>query len=84
MTKTKYSQGKNPNSLANLKLGYGGRNKAYGSENKKRRHLTVTDTGWEGAQVFIKQYGCKTVSEFLEKAGRGQLDLRKEELDLSA
>ncbi len=83
MSRTKYPPGKNPNSLANLKLG-GGRNKGYESEDKKRRHLTVTDTGWEGAKLFIKQYGCKTVSEFLEKAGRGQLDLGKQEIDLSA
>ena len=84
MSEAKYPKGKNPNSLANLKLGYGGRPKGFESEGKKRRSLSVTETGWEGTQLAIKKYGCKSVSEFLEKFGRGQLDLYETELDLSA
>ena len=72
---SKYPRGKNPNSLANLTLGYGAKPKGFDSEEKKRRYLTVTDTGWEGMKSFVSQYGCKSVSEFMEKVGRGQLDI---------
>lgn len=61
-----------PNSLANLS----GRPKAYLNEDKRRRSLTVTDTGWEGAQPIIRQAGCASVSEFIEKLGRGQIDFK--------
>ena len=75
MSTTKYSPGKNPNSLANLKLGQGTKPRGFDCEEKKRRNLSVTETGWQGTQSVVKQYGCKSVSEFLEKLGRGQLDL---------
>ena len=61
-----------PNSLANLS----GRPQAYLDEKKKRRNLTVTDTGWEGAQAMVRKAGCASVSEFLEKLGRGQIDFK--------
>ncbi len=75
MTQRKYPPGKNPNSLANLKPGQGTKPRGFNCEEKKRRNLSVTETGWQGTQSAIKQYGCKSVSEFLEKFGRGQLDL---------
>ena len=75
MTKIKYPPGKNPNSLKNLQAGYGAKPRGFDSEEKKRRSLTVTDTGWEGMKLVIAEYGCKSVSEFMEKVGRGQLDL---------
>ncbi len=84
MSKTKYPLGKNPNSLANLKLGQGTKPKGFNSEDKKRRYLTVTETGWQGSQMAAQEYGCKSVSEFLEKWGRGEIDLSKKEFDLSA
>ncbi len=61
-----------PNSLANLT----GRPQAYLDEKKKRRNLTVTDTGWEGAQPIVRKAGCASVSEFIEKLGRGQIDFK--------
>ena len=73
--KQKYHKGKHPNSLANLQPGSGGRPKGYLSQEKKRRHLTVTDAGWEGVKPVIKQFGCSSVSEFLEKLGRGEIKL---------
>ncbi len=86
MANKQYSPGKHPNSLANLKLGHSnaGRHKAFEDENKKQRSLSVTDTGWNGIKLAAKKYGCKSVSEFIEKWGRGQLDLESGELDLSA
>jgi len=73
--KSKYSKGKHPNSLANLKPGSGGRPKGYLSQQKKRRNLTVTEEGWEGVKPIIKKFGCSSVSEFLEKLGRGEIEL---------
>ncbi len=74
--KQKYSKGKHPNSLANLHPGSGGgRPKGYLSQEKKRRNLTVTDAGWEGVKPVIKQLGCSSVSEFLEKLGRGEIKI---------
>ncbi len=61
-----------PNSLANLT----GRPRAYINEQKKRRSLSITDTGWEGAQPIVRQAGCSSVSEFIEKLGRGQIDFK--------
>ena len=84
MAETKYPIGKNPNSLKNLEAGYGGKPRGFDSEEKKRRSLSVTETGWQGTQSAIKKYGCKSVSEFLEKFGRGQFDLGNEKIDLSA
>ena len=84
MTKTNYARGENPNSLANLKPGYGTKPRGFNSEEKKRRNLSVTETGWKGTQLTAREYGCKSVSEFLEKLGRGEIDLSKKELDLSA
>lgn len=69
MEKT-YSKGLHPNSLDNLM--HEGRPKAkdvYG-EIKKRRTLSVTDTGWQNASSKIKQMGYGSVSEFLEEWGR--------------
>lgn len=60
------------NSLANLS----GRPKAYLDEAKKRRNLTVTETGWQGTQPIIRKLGCASVSEFIEKLGRGQIDFK--------
>ncbi len=77
-----YTKGKHPNSLANLNY-RGGRPKTFGSK-KKVRSLSVTDEGWEGIQLAAEQYGCKSVSEFIEKWGRGEIDFSKEQFDLSA
>ncbi len=84
MSKMSYSQGENPKSLANLKLGRGKKPRGFDNEDKKQRSLSVTDTGWQGMKLLSKQYGCKSVSEFMEKAGRGLLSLDKKELDLPA
>ncbi len=69
MTDNNYSHGKHPNSLANLNY-RGGRPKTFDSS-KKRRSVSVTEEGWEGLQPVIEELGCKSVSDFLEKVGRG-------------
>ena len=58
------------NSLANLS----GRPKAYLDEAKKDANLT--ETGWQGTQPIIRKLGCASVSEFIEKLGRGQIDFK--------
>lgn len=61
-----YTRGKNPNSYR------GGRPKSY-SEEKKRRMISVTESGWEGATQVIEEVGCSSISEFLERLGRGEI-----------
>lgn len=68
-----YKPGEHPNSQANLNY-HGGRPKAYGDE-KKQRYLSITEEGWEGAQLAARQAGCTSVSDLLEKIGRGQVSL---------
>jgi hypothetical protein len=70
----KYAPGEHPNSQANLTY-HGGRPQAYGTE-KKKRYLTVTDEGWEGVQVIAQNWGCASVSDLLEKLGRGKLKIQ--------
>jgi hypothetical protein len=60
----------NPKSLENLR--HEGRPPAF-EEEKKRRTLTVTDSGWDGAMAVAKGLECRGVSELLELIGRGQL-----------
>lgn len=62
------TRGHHQNSLANLQP----RTKTYG-EDKKRRTLSVTEAGWEGAMQAIEAAGCNSISEFLERLGRGQI-----------
>ncbi len=68
----RYSPGQHPNSQANLTY-HGGRPPAYG-ENKRKRYLSVTDEGWDGVQAAVRAAGCSSVSEFLEKLGRGEVN----------
>lgn len=71
MAKTRFKPGEHPNSQANLTY-HEGRPLSFGVE-KKKRNLTVTEEGWEGLQSVVKDLGCESVSEFLEKVGRGQV-----------
>ena len=43
-------------------------------EPKKRRHLTVTQAGWEEVQAIAEQYDL-SVSEMLERLARGEFEL---------
>jgi len=70
-TPEKYPVGQHPNSIANLTY-HGGRPAAYG-ETKKRHELTVTQEGWDGMKEVVKEAGCSSVSDLVEKLGRGQL-----------
>lgn len=70
--KSEYPVGKNPNSLGNLI--HEGRPSAediYG-EPKKKRTLSVTESGWQASAKKIKELGYSSVSEFLEEYGREQ------------
>lgn len=61
-----------PNSLANLNRK--GRAKVFDSD-KKKRYLTVTEDGWSGTLKAAQLVGCSSVSDLLEKIGRGNLIL---------
>ena len=71
--KREYKPGEHPNSQANLNY-HGGRPKSYGEE-KKSRYLTITESGWAGVQSAAREAGCTSVSDLLEKLGRGQVNL---------
>lgn len=60
----------NPKSLENLI--HEGRPPAF-DEEKKRRTLTITESGWEGAMSVAKSLDCRGISEMIELIGRGQL-----------
>ena len=60
----------NPKSLENLK--HEGRPLAF-AEEKKRRTLTVTESGWNGAMAVAKTVHCRGISELIELIGRGEL-----------
>lgn len=68
-----FKPGEHPNSQANLTY-HGGRPKAY-SGDKKQRYLSITEEGWEGAQSAARVAGCSSLSDLIEKIGRGQLQL---------
>lgn len=70
---TQYTQGKHPNSLANLKKTEG-RTPDYDSR-KKRRNITVTDEGWSGFEKLAKKYGVSK-SDIVERIGRGEIKLQ--------
>lgn len=72
--KSEYSQGENPRSLDNLSP----RDPVYGAK-KKRHEITVTDEGWEGAKEAIKQAGFSSLSDLVEKLGRGLAEVRLKE-----
>lgn len=71
---TEYSQGKHPNSLANLNKTEG-RPQQYKSK-KERKNISITSEGWEGIGKLAQQYGCSNKSEFIEKLGRGLIELK--------
>jgi predicted GIY-YIG superfamily endonuclease len=45
------------------------------SQPKKQRYLSVTNEGWEGTKLLVKKLGCTSISDFVEKLGRGHFDL---------
>jgi hypothetical protein len=58
--------------LANLQ--HEGRPTAFGTK-KKPHNLTLTEEGWNGVLKIAEATGCRSVSEFLEKLGRGELNI---------
>lgn len=60
-----------PNSLANLK---DGRPPLF-DEKKKVRAVSVTQTGWDGILQAAEAVGCDSISEFLERLGRGEVEV---------
>lgn len=71
--KSEYPVGKNPRSLENLiHEGRPSGENMYG-EPKKKRTLTVTESGWQGVVKVAKAAGCSSVSEYLEQLGRGEI-----------
>ena len=70
----KHKQGKHPNSLKNLTY-HEGRKTKYG-ENKSKRGVTLTDEGWEGIRNLAIKHGCSSASDFLEKIGRGLMEVK--------
>ncbi len=74
MTSKKYTQGQNPRSLANLTY-HQGRKSDFG-ERKKTRGVSLTDEGWNNMKLLAKEYGCSSVSDFLEKVARGLVEVK--------
>jgi hypothetical protein len=68
----KYAPGQHPNSQVNLQLR--GRTPDYG-ENKKQRYLSVTEEGWEGIRGVAVAANCASISDLIEKLGRGELKI---------
>jgi len=64
-------RGHHPNSKANLQAG---RPVAF-DEKKKVRAVSVTQQGWTGIAQMAEAAGCASVSDFLEKLGRGELKM---------
>ena len=64
-----------PNSLANLEFKNGSEPRY--SEPKKRRHITVTNSGWDNAKSNLKAELNLSVSETVELIGRGKLKVVK-------
>ena len=60
-----------PNSLANLQSGS---NPAY-ADPKKRRHITVTNPGWQKAKAIAKEKFGLSISELVEQIGRGKFEV---------
>ena len=69
-----------PNSLANLRSDFGGSLPRYESK-KKRRHLSVTDFGWQEAKKAIESDLGVSVSEAIELIGRGEYQIIKTKAD---
>ena len=69
-----------PNSLANLRNDVGGNKPRYSSK-KQRRHITVTNEGWEQAKSLIKENLGISVSEAIELIGRGEYQIIKTKAD---
>lgn len=68
--KSEYSRGKHPNSRENLIHQGRPSGKAIYGEPKKRRTLTITESGWQGLANAAKASGFNSVSEYLEQVGR--------------
>lgn len=64
------NNGRHINSLANL----GPRPLKYG-EPKKKHVFNLTGTGWAGLQALAKASGFSSVTELLERLGRGEYTL---------
>ena len=68
----------NPKSLANLEKGRLLKSsKPRYDEAKKRRHLTVTETGWKAIKEKAEKELGLSVSEMLERIARGEYELVK-------
>ena len=67
-------------SLANLRRGITKTKPRY-EEPKKRRHLTITDKGWISAKTIMKERFGLSVSEFVERIGRGEFEVVRKEKD---
>ncbi len=74
MTAKKYTQGQHPKSLANLTY-HQGRKSNFG-ERKKTRGVSLTDEGWNRMKLLAEEYGCSSVSDFLEKVARGLIEVK--------
>ena len=74
MTRKKYSQGEHPSSLANLTY-HQGRKSDFG-QRKKTRGVSLTDEGWNRMKLLAEEYGCSSVSDFLEKVARGLVEVK--------
>lgn len=67
-----YKRGEHPNSQKNLSNK--GRGLQYGQ--KKAPHMIrVTKDGWEGVSKQIEKLGERSLSDFVERLGRGHIEV---------
>ncbi|MEO0540617.1 MAG: M23 family metallopeptidase [Cyanobacteria bacterium P01_A01_bin.105] len=52
---------------------YSSRPPAYTAEPKRRCTVTVTEAGWFGAKAAAEAIGCVSLSDMIERLGRGEL-----------
>jgi hypothetical protein len=72
--KSSYKPGEHPRSQENLI--HEGRPSLY-EENKKRREVLATETGWEGFKQIARELGL-SASELVEQIGRRRLTVGKD------
>ncbi|NEP09740.1 MAG: hypothetical protein F6K14_05850 [Symploca sp. SIO2C1] len=63
----------NPKSLKNLT--HDGRPTIH-NERKTTHNISITPTGWSGLNKIAKSMGYSSVSEFIERVGRGEVNLK--------
>ena len=65
----KSKRGQHPNSKSNLVRG----GKTYFGEKKRQVCVSITPTARRNLEALAKSYGCRSLSDWLDKVGLGKL-----------